>query len=100
MPKLVVPSDRGAPMRWETQFAKRASRITASEIRELLKLLGRPDIISFAGGIPDPSLFPVEEIAEAHARILRDPELSRCALQYSVSEGHLPLRQWIPAYMA
>src|SRR3954462_4585470 len=87
-------------MRWEEQFARRASRITSSEIRELLKLLGRPDIISFAGGIPDPSLFPVDEIAAAHARILGDPALSKTALQYSVSEGNLPLRQWIAGTMA
>jgi DNA-binding transcriptional MocR family regulator len=49
---------------WDTQFAKRAGRMTASEIRELLKLLDQPDIISFAGGIPDPSLFPQAEIAQ------------------------------------
>ena len=41
-------------------FASRSSRMKASEIRELLKLLDQPDIISFAGGIPDPSLFPHE----------------------------------------
>lgn len=43
---------------WESIFATRSSRMKASEIRELLKLLDRPDIISFAGGIPDPELFP------------------------------------------
>jgi DNA-binding transcriptional MocR family regulator len=87
-------------MRWEEQFAKRASRITSSDIRELLKLLGRPDIISFAGGIPDPSLFPVDDIAAAHARILGDSASSKAALQYSISEGHLPLREWIAGYMS
>ena len=46
---------------WEHIFATRSSRMQASEIRELLKLLDRPDIISFAGGIPDPALFPDEE---------------------------------------
>ncbi|EEZ14798.1 GntR family transcriptional regulator, partial [Brucella melitensis bv. 1 str. Rev.1] len=45
-------------MDWENVFATRSKRMRASEIRELLKLLERPDIISFAGGIPDPALFP------------------------------------------
>jgi DNA-binding transcriptional MocR family regulator len=71
----------------------------ASEIRELLKLLDHPDIISFAGGIPDPALFPRQEIAAAYQRILGDPERSAVALQYSISEGYLPLREWLAGYM-
>ncbi|MBI3506812.1 MAG: PLP-dependent aminotransferase family protein [Proteobacteria bacterium] len=67
----------------------------ASEIRELLKLLEDPAIISFAGGIPDPDLFPVEEIQAAYATALGSPEKSGHALQYSVSEGYGPLRDWI-----
>lgn len=74
--------------------------MAASEIRELLKLLDRPDIISFAGGIPDPALFPRDAIAAAHARILGDPKRAAVALQYSASEGYRPLRQWIAAHMA
>ena len=50
-------------MNWEQVFASRTSRMKASEIRELLKLLDQPDTISFAGGIPDPALFPVDEAA-------------------------------------
>ena len=46
------------------KFAKRMDRVKASEIRELLKLTARPDIISFAGGLPAPELFPVQEIAQ------------------------------------
>ena len=49
-------------------FASRASRMTASEIRELLKLLDKPGLISFAGGIPDPALFPAQEFATAFAK--------------------------------
>ena len=45
---------------WEPRYAGRAERMRASEIRELLKLLDRPGIISFAGGIPDPALFPAK----------------------------------------
>ncbi|UWQ25020.1 PLP-dependent aminotransferase family protein [Leisingera aquaemixtae] len=80
-------------------FATRNARMKASEIRELLKLLDQPDIISFAGGIPDPALFPADEFAEAFQAALA-PERQAQALQYSVSEGYLPLRQWIVAEMA
>lgn len=85
---------------WEQHYASRASGMAASEIRELLKLLDQPDIISFAGGIPDPALFPQAEIAAAYQRILGDPALAATALQYSVSEGYLPLREWLVGYMA
>ena len=56
--------------KWEQAFATRASRMKASEIRELLKLLERPDIISFAGGIPDPALFPKEAFSAAYTDVL------------------------------
>ena len=85
---------------WSQHYAPRAARMTASEIRELLKLLDQPDIISFAGGIPDPKLFPAAEIAAAYQRILADPKRVAAALQYSVSEGYLPLREWLVGYMA
>lgn len=84
---------------WAGRFSERMSRVRASEIRELLKLLDQPDILSFAGGIPDPGLFPAEEIQKGYDAILADPVLSRQALQYSVSEGYLPLRQWIAERM-
>ena len=84
---------------WERHYATRARRMAASEIRELLKLLDRPEVISFAGGIPDPALFPCDAIAAAYGRILGDPKRASVALQYSVSEGYLPLRQWIAAYL-
>ena len=71
----------------------------ASEIRELLKLLEMPGIISFAGGIPDPALFPSEAFAAAYSDILGGAA-SGSALQYSTSEGYKPLRQWIAGQMA
>ncbi|MCB4457539.1 aminotransferase-like domain-containing protein [Leisingera sp. McT4-56] len=86
-------------MQLDQIFATRNNRMKASEIRELLKLLDQPDIISFAGGIPDPALFPADEFAEAYKAALR-PDRQAQALQYSVSEGYLPLRQWIVAEMA
>jgi DNA-binding transcriptional MocR family regulator len=70
----------------------------ASEIRELLKLLDQPDIISFAGGIPDAKLFPAEIFARAYGGILSGEDAG-AALQYSVSEGYLPLRQWLAKHM-
>jgi DNA-binding transcriptional MocR family regulator len=79
---------------WEHIFASRSSRMKASEIRELLKLLEQPDIISFAGGIPDPALFPAEEFKAAYADIFSGAQVNS-ALQYSVSEGYKPLRDWI-----
>jgi DNA-binding transcriptional MocR family regulator len=84
---------------WDRHYATRAGRMVASEIRELLKLLDQPDVISFAGGIPDPALFPRDAIAAAHHRILADPVRGAAALQYSASEGYRPLREWIAGYM-
>ena len=81
-------------MNWQEIFATRMSRMKASEIRELLKLLDQPDIISFAGGIPDPALFPVEAFQNALTDAL-SPAHYASALQYSVSEGYGPLRDWI-----
>lgn len=79
-------------------FATRANRMKASEIRELLKLLDQPDIISFAGGIPDPDLFPKTAFQNAFAEALNGPMAAQ-GLQYSTSEGHKPLRVWIAAQM-
>ncbi|WP_061938557.1 PLP-dependent aminotransferase family protein [Aureimonas sp. AU22] len=80
-------------------FATRSARMKASEIRELLKLLDQPDIISFAGGIPDPALFPHEAFRNAYAEVLSGAQ-ANAALQYQVSEGYLPLRRWLAAHMA
>ncbi|MBD9448868.1 MULTISPECIES: PLP-dependent aminotransferase family protein [unclassified Rhizobium] len=86
-------------LNWESIFATRSSRMRASEIRELLKLLDRPDIISFAGGIPDPALFPDQEFKAAYVDIF-DSSAVNSALQYSVSEGYRPLREWLVKQMA
>lgn len=83
---------------WDSLYARRATRMRASEIRELLKLLDRPDVISFAGGIPDPALFPAEAFQKAYAEILGGPDAER-ALQYGVSEGSPRLRAWIVDHM-
>ena len=93
-------TDLAQPAAWEPAYASRAERMRASEIRELLKLLERPGIISFAGGIPDPALFPVAEANAAYAEVLGSTGLAGSGLQYSVSEGYLPLRQWLVKHMA
>src|SRR5689334_10332414 len=84
---------------WEPRYATRAQRMVGSEIRELLKVLDSPDVISFAGGIPDPALFPLPEIEAAYREVLSDKALAGLGLQYSPSEGYTPLRQWLVAHM-
>ena len=91
---------RDTGLNWDDAFAGRAEGMRASEIRELLKLLDQPDIISFAGGIPDPALFPAEAIRDAYSEILGHNSLGAQSLQYSVSEGYLPLRLWLVQHMA
>src|SRR5215467_7477778 len=85
---------------WEPAYERRAERMKASDIWELLKLLEQPGIISFAGGIPDPALFPAQAAATAYAVALASEANAAMALQYSVSEGYGPLREWIAHYMA
>ena len=79
------------------QFSTRMDLLKGSEIRELLKLTAQPDIISFAGGMPAPELFPVEQMMEASRAVLE--ENGRAALQYSSTEGHPRLRQQIAERM-
>lgn len=86
-------------MTTDAKFATRMSRMKASEIRELLKLLEQPGMLSFAGGIPDASLFPADAFSTAYVDALK-PAKQAQALQYSVSEGYLPLRAWISERMA
>ncbi|MBP8035942.1 MAG: PLP-dependent aminotransferase family protein [Negativicutes bacterium] len=77
------------------KFANRIDSLRASDIREILKITQRAEVISFAGGLPAPELFPVEEIKEI-SRLLME-ESGRVALQYSTTEGYEPLRQKIAA---
>ncbi|MFT7402561.1 MAG: 2-aminoadipate transaminase [Hydrogenophaga sp.] len=79
-------------------FADRLNNVETSAIRELFKLLGKPGIISFAGGFPDSALFDVEGIREAvNAALSHEPG---AALQYGATEGYQPLREQIAAFMA
>ena len=75
------------------RFADRMGKVEGSAIRELLKLTARPEVISFAGGMPAPELFPVEEMKKVSVAVLE--EQGQVALQYTTTEGYLPLRQKI-----
>ncbi|MBU3722528.1 aspartate aminotransferase [Limnohabitans sp. Hippo4] len=80
------------------QFADRLNNVETSAIRELFKLLGKPGIISFAGGFPDSAMFDVEGIREASSQALsQEPG---AALQYGATEGYGPLREQLAHFMA
>ncbi|MFN3790276.1 PLP-dependent aminotransferase family protein [Massilia sp.] len=79
------------PIQW--QFSERAQQLQSSFIREILKITQRPEIISFAGGLPSPATFPVERMKEAYDKVLLDA--GKVALQYGPTDGYGPLREWI-----
>ena len=83
---------------WEYRYAHRTQKMGSSVIRELLKLTEQPDIISFGGGLPAPEVFPVKEFQEACNQVLADHGAQ--ALQYSTTEGYLPLREMIARHNA
>jgi 2-aminoadipate transaminase len=78
---------------WEYRYAHRANKMGSSVIRELLKLTEQPDIISFAGGLPAPEVFPVKKFQEACNFVLENQGAQ--ALQYGTTEGYKPLREMI-----
>lgn len=75
----------------DIKFSDRANGLKASAIRELLKLTEMPEVISFAGGLPAPELFPVEKVKEIFAEVMKKEGTS--ALQYGPTEGYRPLRE-------
>jgi len=80
-------------MDWNEKLSERARTMKASVIRELLKRTGDPEAISFAGGYPDPNLFPVQELAGITREVLLNPETTYRCLQYSQTEGIPELRE-------
>jgi 2-aminoadipate transaminase len=78
---------------WDERYALRTDNIRSSAIRELLKLTSIPDVISFAGGLPAPDVFPIEQFKEAANVVLT--EMGDRALQYGTTEGYQPLREMI-----
>jgi len=83
---------------WDERFALRTDMIGSSAIRELLKLTSLPDVISFAGGLPAPDVFPIEKFKEASDLVLT--EMGERALQYGTTEGYQPLREMIASNAA
>jgi 2-aminoadipate transaminase len=78
---------------WNTLLAERTERMKASDIRELLKLTARPEVISLAGGLPAPELFPVDEYRRAFEWVLETN--GSTAMQYGPSEGYQPHREFL-----
>ncbi|MGH8063228.1 MAG: PLP-dependent aminotransferase family protein [Pseudoxanthomonas sp.] len=74
-------------------LSKRAQGLTSSAIREILKVTERPEVISFAGGLPSPATFPIERIRWACTKVL--DEAPQASLQYGPTEGYTPLREWV-----
>ena len=83
---------------WEHRLAQRTRRMESSVIREMLKFTTQPDVISFAGGLPAPELFPVREFQEACRHILETD--GPTSLQYSPTEGFLPLKEYLADSMS
>jgi 2-aminoadipate transaminase len=79
------------PIQWH--FAERAEKLQSSAIREILKVTMRPEIISFAGGLPSPETFPVEHMRAAFDKVLS--RQGKVSLQYGPTDGYAPLREWI-----
>ena len=77
----------------EYTFSNRIKTIKASAIREIFKLTADPAVISFAAGNPSPDSFPVDAIAEITADIFKNEPVE--ALQYNITEGYLPLRNYL-----
>lgn len=91
--EIVMAENFGGVFLMGVKFADRMNGMKGSAIRELLKLTEQPDIISFAGGLPAPELFPVKEMEEAMNRVLEED--GRASLQYGPTDGYLPLREKI-----
>jgi 2-aminoadipate transaminase len=83
---------------WTSRYAARTKGLTSSAIRDLLKVIQKPGMISFAGGLPAPDVFPVQRFKEACHKVLT--EQASNALQYGATEGYEPLRELIANNMA
>ena len=79
-------------------YAERVNGLKSSAIREILKITSRPEVISFAGGLPAPELFPLREIEAATREVFS--KYGHLALQYSITEGFVPLREKIAETLA
>src|SRR5918911_2349189 len=85
------------PVAWDRLFAARTERMRVSDIREILKVTAQPEVISLAGGLPAPELFPIDEYRQAFEWVLETN--GSAALQYGPSEGYRPLRELLAERM-
>ena len=83
---------------WTSRYALRTKGVTSSQIRELLKVIQRPGIISFGGGLPAPDVFPTQRFEAACHKVLT--EQAPLALQYGETEGYKPLRELLANNMS
>jgi 2-aminoadipate transaminase len=81
------------PVLWDQLYARRTEGMRASDIREILKVTAQPEVISLAGGLPAPELFPIDEYRRAFEWVLESDGAT--ALQYGPSEGYRPLRDFL-----
>jgi 2-aminoadipate transaminase len=88
--------DNTTPIEW--RFSERGAQLQSSFIREILKITQRPEIISFAGGLPSPATFPVDVMKEAFAKVLSTQ--GKVALQYGPTDGYPALREWIANWLS
>ena len=98
MPMAEILEAAAAETPWSDRFAQRTRGLTSSTIRELLKLIEQGDLISFAGGLPAPEVFPLAEVQAAAGRVLE--EHGGLALQYGQTEGYQPLRELLVRHMS
>src|SRR5919206_1173330 len=86
------------PVAWQRLYAQRTAGMRASDIREILKVTAQPEVISLAGGLPAPELFPIDEYRRAFEWVLESEGAQ--ALQYGPSEGYAPLRGFVAEHLA
>jgi len=91
-----MKTENPEPLQW--RFSQRAQQLESSAIREILKVTVRPEVISFAGGLPSPAAFPVERMRAAFDAVLS--RQGKVALQYGPADGYAPLREWIAASLS
>ncbi|MGQ9603909.1 MAG: aminotransferase-like domain-containing protein [bacterium] len=89
--KKIDPVVTDVTTQWDSKFCERCSAMSSSIIREILKFTQMPDVISFAGGLPAPEIFPIREFEEACGYVLRNA--GQEALQYGLTEGYTPLKE-------
>ena len=84
-------------MKWNTLYSSRIDSMGHSDVAAMLKLAERPEVISFAGGLPDPAIFLLDEIKEIFEEVLA--QRGRAALGYGPTAGIAPFREWLAEHM-